>query len=201
MTEALRKFEASQENHSCARASSILAEIEFESGNVEAALASTLRAINLYNAMELPHFTLMPLANVSMYLNALGRSFESLALSHRNIPELVKYGQQIGVVTSLQHSAFALATLGRLGDAARIAGFCDSRFRAAGMERWPGDVPELERFMRLLREQLDTAALKSLLEEGALLEEAAAVDLTMAAAGAMVEGAERDQTPNFEPTT
>jgi hypothetical protein len=69
------------------------------------------------------------------------------------------------------------------------------------MERWPGDVPELERFMRLLREQLDTAALKSLLEEGALLEEAAAVDLTMAAAGAMVEGAERDQTPNFEPTT
>ena len=183
MLQAIACLRETNELSYCARAYSLLAEIEFESGNVERALENSRRAVALFEELELPHFAHAPRTNIPMYLNATGRFSEALEVGCSSMPSQVRYGQATGIIWSLLHAAMASAHLGTPDVAARILGFCLFNLQARGIITWSTDAREAEELMGYLGGQIDADALASLLKEGESMKDGEAIALALTLPG------------------
>ena len=183
MLQAIACLRETNELSYCARAYGLLAEIEFESGNVEQALENSRRAVALFDELELPHFAHAPRTNIPMYLNATGCFSEALEVSCNSIPSQLRYGQATGIIWSLLHAAMASAHLGTPDVAARILGFCLFNLRARGIVTWSTDAREAEELMGFLGGQIDADTLASLLKEGESMKDSEAIALALTLPG------------------
>jgi predicted ATPase/DNA-binding SARP family transcriptional activator len=176
-------LEDAGEVSSSARAHVVLAELEFESGNVDRAIETSTHAVELFESLELPHFTQVPRTNIPMYLNAANRFVEALETGCGLLPYQQKNGQTTSAVWCLLHVAFAGAHLGALEVSARIAGFFRSNMRDRGMAMWQTDAREYHELMAFLDDGIDATALTSLLQEGELLTPSEAIALALTLPG------------------
>ena len=177
--EGIRNLRFADEVAYCARAYHLLAEIEFESGNVERALESALHSVDLFEDSGLSHIAYGPRANIPMYLNSAGRFSEALAFGCALLPIQANYGKVTSILWTLLHVATAAAHLGAVEASVRIVGFF--RFSLANREiaMWPTDRREYEDLVSYIAGQTDSVTLESLLQEGAKMQAEDAVSLAL----------------------
>jgi hypothetical protein len=179
ISRAIDSLEASGEAAYCGRAYALLAEIEFESGNVAQALQSATAAIKMFVNMGLPHFAPGVQTNIPMYLNAMGRYDESLAAACDLLPIEIKYGQATTTLWTLLHAATAAAHLNELDNAAKLLGFCERALIDRNISAWQTDAREAEELTEFLRAHLDDEKLALLLCEGEAMSDSEAVALAL----------------------
>ena len=110
----------------------------------------------------------MALVNLAGVRTERGELDEALAAAREGLPLL----QEVGLAwVLLDHLALRAALAGKPADAARIAGYADSRYTAEKSPRQPNEARARERLQALLREKLDADKLERLLAEGAELSE------------------------------
>ena len=110
----------------------------------------------------------MALVNLAGVRTERGELDEALAAAREGLPLF----QEAGLAWSvLDHLALRAALAGKPADAARIAGYADSRYTAEKSTRQPNEARARERLQALLREKLDAEKLERLLAEGAKLSE------------------------------
>ena len=198
--EARRKFmlqaieclnNAGEESYS-ARAFVLLAEIEFENGNVELALQNAAFAIDRFTKMGLPHFAYSAHTNMPMYLNAAGRFPESLKHGCEFLPLQLKYGHS--TIWTLLHIAAAAARLNQLESATRLLGYCRFTLSRRSITMWLTDAREAEDLAQVLRRHIDATALASLFREGESLSDSEAVALALSLPSRCL-GDQRDLQP------
>ncbi|HWZ72767.1 MAG TPA: winged helix-turn-helix domain-containing protein [Casimicrobiaceae bacterium] len=80
---------------------------------------------------------------------------------------------------TLDHLALRAALVGKVADAARLAGYMDSTFAAKGQPRQPNEARARDRLRTLLQETLTAGELQRLLAEGAKMTEDEACSLAL----------------------
>jgi predicted ATPase/DNA-binding winged helix-turn-helix (wHTH) protein len=117
------------------------------------------------------------LANLASVRTERGELDEALAAAREGLPLLAEVG---GLAWKfMDHLASRAALVGRIADAARLAGFADSAHAARGAAREPNEARARERLQRLLREKLESDALERLRAEGANMSEEEACRLAL----------------------
>ncbi len=187
---ALNRFEEDQDEGNVAIAAGTLAEAEFHGGDAQAAVAHAQDALS--TAQHLARDILAWLQNnLAAYAIALDRFDDAGRYSEQVLQSRLEIQSEFLFVVALQHAAAALALAPpvdapgtcaatcQLG--ARLIGYVDERMRAMGAKREFTEQSDYDRAMALLTETLGTAALGTLVLDGAKLSEEQAVGLALAA--------------------
>jgi predicted ATPase/DNA-binding SARP family transcriptional activator len=177
--QAVTALQAADQVSYCGRAYTLLAELEFEGGNVDRAIDCARRAIALFEELGLPHFANGPRTNIPMYLNAAGRFLEALDISCTLLPLQIKYGQATSMLWTLLHIATVAAHLGATEIACRILGFCRFTLTNRNITMWPTDAREADELMEFLHARINSDVVTSLLRAGESLTETDVVALAM----------------------
>ena len=185
MLDGIKNLRSANELAWCARAYHLLAEIEFESGNVAQALENGSHSVDIFESSGLPHFAHSPRTNIPMYLNAAGRFREALALGCALLPIQENYGEATSVFWTLLHVATAAAHLGAVEASIRIVGFFRFSLTSREIAMWPTDRREYEELVSYLGGRIDAVALELLLQEGASMQQDDAVSLALSLPNAL----------------
>ena len=171
--EASATFDVADRSNSAITAAT-LAEIEFLSGNPEAALRLAEEALEAVRALGRQRTAASILANIAAYLLALDR-YEPARSHAREALDLAHELQtDVTVAFALQH----LAALGALREgeparspdeesrAARLLGYVEARFTKLEVKREHTEQQEYDRMIAALRTTIDDARFETLLSEG-----------------------------------
>ena len=156
-----------------------LADSTWALGDLDAALADLREAIAL--TKKRPPFGAKGLlgtcfTNLAGVHTERGELDEALAAAREGLP----LRKEAGIAwVAFDHLALRAALAGKLADAARLAGFADSSYKAKETSRQPNEVRAHQRLHALLREELDAGELTHLLSEGARMSEDAACRLAV----------------------
>jgi tetratricopeptide (TPR) repeat protein len=155
-----------------------LANVTWALGDLDAALAASLEAIaQLRKSPFARKYRLgVALLNLAGVHTERGAFDEALAAAREGLPLLQEAGFAWNV---LDYLALRAALAGKLEDAARIAGYADSRYTAQNETREPNEARACERLQALLRDKLDAEKIERLLAEGAKLSEDEACRLSL----------------------
>ena len=150
-----------------------LAEIEFNLGEIELAVERAGAAIGFLRAAHLPTELGWALVNFASYLLIAGR----LADARRAATEALGLVTSVGgfiLRVCIQQCALLAAAADDLPAAARLLGFVDAGYEAAGEMRDPTEQRIYEDLAAKLEARLSRAARRQFTEEGAALKEATA---------------------------
>ena len=117
------------------------------------------------------------LTNLAGVLVERGDFQEALSVAREGI-ELRKAGGDTS--GALDHLALRAALVGRLADAARLAGYVDAAFPTIGSPRQTNEARARARLDRLLRDQISDEECAKLMAEGATMTEEDACRLALA---------------------
>ncbi len=150
-----------------------LAEIEFNLGEIDLAIERVGTAISFLRAEAQQTNLSWALVNIATYLLIAGRLAEA---RHAATEALSLVALQGGFIlrVCLQQCALLGASAGNMKDAARLLGFVDAGYEAAGELREPTEERVYEVLSQRLRSGLSPAAFQQLTDEGAAWNEAAA---------------------------
>ncbi len=161
--------------------------IEYDAGNVEAALALQTDAVATYRELGLWGLHEVPgnLAGMAMEFIALGRFGEARSSAN----EALELAHGLGIIGMAAVSLGQLAIVSVLGPqiepasmhinyaaAARILGFVDASLTSVGVPKKYG-VPEYDLALTILRDALGAEDLAKLVTAGAAMSESAAIAL------------------------
>jgi len=153
-----------------------LAEIEFWLGNPDAAASRGEAAVAYLRGAGQTEDLGWALVNLAAYRLVAGRRAEA-ATSAREALALVRPIGGFILRACLQQWALLAAGAGEVFDAARLTGFTDAGYLAAGEPRQPTEQRVYEELVALLRAHLSSADFQRLLAEGASLTEAQALEI------------------------
>ena len=150
-----------------------LAEIEFNLGEIDLAVERANAAIAFLRDDELHNDLGWALVNVATYLLIAGRYDETRNAAREALSLVGPVGGFI-LRVCLQQCALLAASAGNPKEAARLLGFVDAGYQAAGELREPTEQLVYDALSEKLRTTLTPAALRQLAEEGASWSEDAA---------------------------
>ena len=150
-----------------------LAEIEFNLGEIDLAVERANAAIAFLRGDELHNDLGWALVNVATYLLIAGRYDETMNAAREALSLVGPVGGFI-LRVCLQQCALLAASAGNPKEAARLLGFVDAGYQAAGELREPTEQLVYDALSEKLRTTLTPAALRQLAEEGASWSEDAA---------------------------
>ena len=153
-----------------------LAELEFNLGAVDRAVDRANEAVALLRAAGKRFSLGWALHNLGSYLLVHGALDEAQAAAHEAL-ELVRAEGGLIVRACLQQWATLAALRGHPTEAARLAGFVDAAYEAAGEPRQPTEQQIHARLKAALRDALPGDRIAALAAEGAAMAEAEAVAL------------------------
>ena len=151
-----------------------LAEVEFNLGAVGRAVGRAKEAVSLLRAAGKRFNLGWALSNLASYLLVHGALDEARAAA-REALELVRAEGGLIVRVCLQQWAALAALRGHPTEAARLAGFVDAAYEAAGEPRQPTEQQIHERLTAALRDALTVDRIAALGVEGAAMAEGEAV--------------------------
>jgi tetratricopeptide (TPR) repeat protein len=154
-----------------------LADMTWALGDLDGALVRFREAVTLMR--KPPVFRDMLgtcLTNLAGVHTERGELAEALAAAREGLPSREEAGH--AWVTS-DHLALRAALAGKLANAARLAGFADSTYKAKETSRQPNEARAHARVQALLREKLHPDELERLLTEGARMSENEACRLAL----------------------
>lgn len=157
----------------------LLGDLTWMLGDLDAAVAAFGEVVAMVRRSTLFRGAALgwALANLAGVRTERGELAEALAASREGLPLLVEGG---GLAWKfMDHFALRVARVGRLADAARLAGFADSAHAVRGAAREPNEVRARGRLEALLRAKLEPGELERLLDEGAKLSEDEACRLAL----------------------
>lgn len=169
-----------------------LAEIEFNLGEIDLAVERANAAIAFLRGDELHNDLGWALVNVATYLLVAGRHDEARNAAREALSLVGPVGGFI-LRVCLQQCALLAASAGNPKEAARLLGFVDAGYEAAGELREPTEQLVYDALCEKLRIALTQAALRQLAEEGASWTEDAAA---RAAAKLLEPGFSNTDGPN-----
>jgi predicted ATPase/DNA-binding winged helix-turn-helix (wHTH) protein len=150
-----------------------LAEIEFNLGETELAIERVSAAIGFLRADRLDEDLGWALVNIATYLLIAGRPAEAQRAATEALSLVTLVGGFI-LRVCLQQCALLAANAGNLAGAARLLGFVDAGYEAAGERREPTEQRVYDDLTQKLQAGLTPAALQQLAEEGAACTESIA---------------------------
>lgn len=154
------------------------ADLEFKSGNVEAALQLGFESIAV--SREFGTMTSIPFLNVAAYLLAAGRLGDAWENAREGLLHGLKRQRHLIVAIALQHLAQVAARQGDTETAARLVGYADAAYASERHDRHPTEKHEYERIVAILRNAYAPSRLNALLTDGRALSQDAAVKLALA---------------------
>ncbi|HYL27736.1 MAG TPA: hypothetical protein VEW74_07860, partial [Candidatus Nitrosotalea sp.] len=174
---ARRRFlegEGSERPGSQAHASVLLnvAELEFATGNIEAARDAARRARETYAAIDSTYLVLVT-ANLGAYALAAGDLHDASERLRAALDMRPSSGRWL--ITILDHHALLAAMLGQREPAALLLGFTDAHYRTRGEVRQRTEQRGHERLVELLSQLYNGADLERTASAGASLSEEQAV--------------------------
>jgi hypothetical protein len=139
-------------------------------GDLDAALAACVDAVARLRKSPLARKYLLgnALTNLAGVRTERGELTEALAAAREGLPSREEAGH---AWVTLDHLALRAALAGKLADAARLAGFADSTYKAKETSRQPNEARAHDRLETLLRKKLALDELDHLLAEGAKMNE------------------------------
>ncbi len=145
-----------------------LAELEHQRGNTEDAIAHIREALVSAAPGKLDRLLPYLYGNLPAYLLAID-DLSGACIAGRNALNLLRKTDPDGIIAAIviEHVSLAAALAGDLHAAARLEGYADANFRAAGYARDFTERTSYDRLRALLRERLTTSTLEELLAEGA----------------------------------
>jgi tetratricopeptide (TPR) repeat protein len=177
--EVARSERAGSEAHASALLN--LGELEYATGNVEAARDAARRARETYASLDSAYLIIV-LGNLGAYAMAAGDLQE--AVEHlRDALTLVRRTGQGWLTTVLEHHALLAALHERHERAATLFGFTDAQYRKRGEVRQHTERTGYDRLVALLARAFESGELERLTGAGAALTEEEA----LAAAAAIYE--------------
>jgi len=165
-----------------------LAEIEFNLGEIDLAVERVSAAIGFLRADRLDEDLGWALVNIATYLLIAGRPAEAQRAAIEALALVTLVGGFI-LRVCLQQCALLAANAGDLAEAARLLGFVDAGYEAAGERREPTEQRVHDDLTQKLQAGLTPAALQQLAEEGAAWTESIAAK----AAAALLASRENEQ--------
>jgi non-specific serine/threonine protein kinase len=174
LTESLQILSVFQDDWMMPHLQGVLSEIEFDAGNTSRALELASDALEGARQIRDARNEMYFLCNISCYHLALG-DFESAHRASREALLLSRHREPLAVQIAVQHAATAAALRGRPARAARLRGYADAWCRRNGWERGPTERAGYDILERSLHEQLSAEQIATLVNEGASLEEDAAL--------------------------
>jgi tetratricopeptide (TPR) repeat protein len=170
--EVVRSERLGSESHASALLN--LGELQYATGDVEAARDAARRARETYASLESSYLVLVS-ANLGAYAMAADDLPE--AREHlREALELLRGAGSAWVTTVLEHHALLAALHDRHEPAATLYGFTDAQYRARGEVRQHTEQRGFERLIVLLRDAYNAEELERLTNAGAELSEEEALD-------------------------
>jgi predicted ATPase/DNA-binding CsgD family transcriptional regulator len=163
-------------------AASNLAELEFQSGDVAAALGHALVALARARKLEETALLVTLCANTCAYSVAAGDYDGARELAREALQLAREEELDMVVACTLQHVA-AIAALREPAErescrlAAVLLGFVDARLASIGAVRAPSEALERDAIIAALRRVSGTGALDTLFDTGALLSDNEAIDI------------------------
>ena len=155
-----------------------LADISWALGDLDAALAGFRETVALLRKSPLITKVMLGihLGNLAGVLIERGELDEALTVAREGLPMLKEWEY---APIHLDHVALRAALVGKVANAARVAGFADSIFVAKEISRQPNEARARDRLQALLTEKLAAAELERLLAEGAKMTEDEACRLAL----------------------
>jgi predicted ATPase/DNA-binding winged helix-turn-helix (wHTH) protein len=170
--QALRLARRVSANQSEVMALVNLAEIEFNLGDIDLAVERSRAAIGLLRATDQQSDLGWALVNFATYLLIAGNVPDARRAAAEALDLVASVGGFI-LRICLQQCALLATYSGNMQQAARLLGFVDAGYEAAGEVREPTEQRVHEDLYRRLQSGLSRAALRHLTEEGAASTEAA----------------------------
>ena len=155
-----------------------LADISWALGDLDAALAGFRETVTLLRKSPLITKVMLGihLGNLAGVLIERGELDEALTVAREGLPMLKEWEY---ASIHLDHIALRAALVGKVANAARVAGFADSIFMAKEISRQPNEARARDRLQALLTEKLAAVELERLLGEGAKMTEDEACRLAL----------------------
>ena len=154
------------------------ADLEFKSGNVDAALQLGFESIAV--SREFGTMTSIPFLNLAAYLLATGRLADAWENAREGLQHGLKRQRHLIVAIALQHLAQVAARQGDTETAAQLVGYADAAYASERHERHPTEKHEYERILAILRNAYAPSRLTALFARGRALSQEAAVRLALA---------------------
>jgi predicted ATPase/DNA-binding winged helix-turn-helix (wHTH) protein len=147
-----------------------LAELNWASGELEAAAAAFRQSIAMRRASRLGREVTLAFAlvNLAGVLTELGDVDQALAAAREGLPSLADADR---AWVFMDHMGLRAALAGSIDNAARIAGYADHARAAKKSPREPNEARAHARLFALLRERLEDDVLATLMEEGSTMSE------------------------------
>ncbi|MBV8067024.1 MAG: hypothetical protein JO113_03525, partial [Candidatus Eremiobacteraeota bacterium] len=155
-----------------------LGELEYATGNLEAARAAARRAKETYAALGSTYLDLV-LANLGAYALAAG-DLDDAGAHLREALEVQRRLRGGWLSAILEHHALLAALRGDQARAALLLGFTDAQYRVRGEVRQSTEQRGYERLIDLLGQRYANGELESLTSAGARLSEEEALDTATA---------------------
>ncbi|MEO6991074.1 MAG: tetratricopeptide repeat protein, partial [Candidatus Baltobacteraceae bacterium] len=153
-------------------------ELEFAAGRADIALSLATEAAKSLRRLQSFNRAAVALTNAAGYSLALGR-IEDAREHAREVLSMARQSQIDSVVFAAQH----LGTVAALGNqpepAARLLGYANAWYAAAGYEREPTERRGFEILTSSLRAQRSDEAIAPLVAAGGLMSQGEAIDLAL----------------------
>jgi hypothetical protein len=151
------------------------AEMPFHVGDLDGAIALGRQALAV--AREFGTGTGATQGNLAAYLLAAGRIAEAWPIAREGLDLALARDRRMVAAIAIQHLAQIAVRERHVDIGARLIGYVDATYKRERHPREPTERREHERIMAILRQAYAPARLKQLLDLGAELDEAAAVEL------------------------
>ena len=147
-----------------------LGDVTWALGDVDAALAAFVETVALLRKSPVSRKDILGnnIMNLAGVRTERGELAEALVAAREGLPLLHEGGYAWNM---LDHLALRAALAGNVVNAALLAGFTDSTYKAKETSRQPNEARARDRLQPLLREQLTPRDLERLLAEGAKVSE------------------------------
>lgn len=181
LRDAIARYRAAGDTRNVVRILSWLAEVEFQIGNVEAALQHVDDAISLgRRTRDSGIFFITALMNSAAYHVWSGNIAEARASAREGIALVRELQMLQDLVFGVQFLASVSAASGDHVRAARLLGFVDARLLQMDESRQLTEKMLYDRLMASLREQANEEEIATLLAEGSNLSEEEAIEEALA---------------------
>ncbi|HTV75346.1 MAG TPA: adenylate/guanylate cyclase domain-containing protein [Candidatus Acidoferrales bacterium] len=150
-------------------------ELFFADGDPEGALARSREAERIHRGSGMESSLGADLANAAAYLLALERLAEAWVAARESLELMVRANIASYVAFAVGHLAHIAAETLDAQRAARLLGYADATYARAGLSREPTEERGYKRSIALIRAALSEDHIKTLMAEGAMMDQDAAV--------------------------